>query len=115
MKVTRIYADELGKSHFDEVEIQSLGTLLGELRVSVSVSQLIFRETEGRHAQGWHCAPQRQFVVLLDGRAEVEVSSGEKRVFGAGDTILVEDTQGEGHKTTVLTKGRRRSLFIPLN
>ena len=64
----------------------------------------------------WHTAPQRQFIVLLDGEIEIEVSSGEprKRIFHGGDVLLMEDTAGRGHRTRNIQPRERRSVFIVL-
>jgi len=51
-----------------------------------------------------HVAPRRQWVIVLRGRAEVTVSTGERREFGPGDVLLFEDTEGEGHVSTPLTE-----------
>ena len=34
---------------------------------------------------------------------EVTVTNGERREFGPGDALLVEDTTGKGHLSTPLT------------
>ena len=47
-------------------------------------------------------------------RAEVTVSDGERREFGAGDVLLLEDTEGRGHRTRTTSEGVRRTPFIPL-
>lgn len=64
------------------------------------LSQLIggkgvqFRHTSGDYSYSWHTAPQRQFIVNLDGDVEIEVSSGEKKVIPRGEVFFVEDTTG---------------------
>jgi hypothetical protein len=45
----------------------------------------------------------------------VEVSDGEKRVFGPGSVLLVEDTTGKGHITRSLTAGPRSTLVAALS
>jgi len=55
---------------------------------------MIFRETPSDYDFKWHPAPQRQVIVLIKGRCESKVSSGETRQFGAGDVVLLEDTEG---------------------
>lgn len=44
-----------------------------------------------------HSAPAPQFIVVLEGVVEVEVSDGTKRRFGPSSIILMEDTGGKGH------------------
>jgi hypothetical protein len=115
MRITRIYADPEGESHFEEIEIklQDAGEI-GRLSAPHPVSSVIFRETTPDDDFDWHCAPQRQFIVLLDGAIEIDASDGEKRRFGGGDVLLVEDTTGRGHRTRTVDGRSRRSLFIPI-
>ena len=58
--------------------------------------------------------PVHRKAVGIDGEIEIETSLGEKRSFGAGKILLLEDTEGKGHKTRNLQDIRRRSIFIPL-
>jgi hypothetical protein len=55
---------------------------------------------------GWdsppHPAPQRQWVVMLQGTVEATASDGESRRFGPGIAVLVEDTRGLGHRTRIV-------------
>ena len=60
-------------------------------------------------------APQRQFIVLLDGAMEIEASDGERRTFRGGEVLLMEDTTGRGHRTRHLEAQERRSVFILLD
>ena len=57
-----------------------------------------------RMPAGWsdaaHPAPARQFMMMPAGSAEVS-AGGENRLLSTGDVILVEDTTGPGHGTTV--------------
>ncbi len=55
---------------------------------------------------GWdsdfHPAPARQFVVMLRGSVRSGTTDGDTRTFGPGDVVLLEDTSGRGHRTTIL-------------
>lgn len=114
--LTRISADASGVSRFDEIEIplRAAGEI-GRLSEAFDVRSVIFRETDPDYDYDWHRAPQRQLIVLLDGMIEIEVGSGETRRFSGGDTLLVEDTSGRGHRTRTLGGTKRRSLFILLD
>lgn len=59
-------------------------------------------------------APRRQFVIVLSGELEVEVSDGEKRRFGSGGICLVEDTAGRGHVSRLTSKMRCYAAVVPL-
>lgn len=113
--ITRIYTDENGDSRFEdrEVELKEEGEI-GFLSELVPTKGMIFREVEPSYDFDFHNAPQRQYIILLDGEIEIETSLGEKRKFGAGKILLMEDTEGKGHKTRNLQHIRRKSVFIPL-
>lgn len=113
--VSRIYSDANGDSHFEDVSIPlSDGGLPGYLSEAIAVRSLIFREVDPAYDWDFHVAPQRQYIVLLDGEIEIETSLHDKRTFVAGDILLVEDITGKGHRTKNLRPTRRRSLFITL-
>ena len=112
MKVTRIYSEADGESKFEEIEVQGELNDRGFFAAPIAVDKFMLRETPGPSTQDWHVAPKRVYVVLLTGEVEIEVSSGEARRFSAGDVLLAEDTFGKGHKTTTISEGMRKSLFI---
>ena len=116
MRVTRITTDANGESRFEdgEVSLRDSGEI-GRLSEPVAARSVIFRENAPDYDYDWHRAPERQFIVLLDGEIEIEVGSGETRRFSGGDILLVEDTTGRGHRTRTVDGSRRRSLFIPLD
>jgi quercetin dioxygenase-like cupin family protein len=113
--VVRIYSDTNGESHFEDIKVPlKEAGMVGTLSPEVPVKSLIFREVAPTYDWDFHCAPQRQYIVLLDGEIEIETSLGNKRTFRAGDILLVEDTAGKGHKTRNLERVLRKSLFITL-
>jgi hypothetical protein len=113
MRITRVYSTEDGESHFGEldVELKDSGEI-GRLSERISVSGLIFRENSPDYDYDWHNAPERQYIVLIDGNIEIEVSDGEIRRFRGGDILLVEDTTGRGHRTRTTDGKSRQSVFI---
>ena len=116
MQIYRIYATNDGESHFatTNIALEPQGAF-GALSADIPVSGLKFRENPSAYDHDWHTAPERLYVVMLDGKVEVEVSDGNKRIFKGGDVFLVEDTFGKGHKTRNLEPTKRRSLFISLD
>jgi len=115
MRITRIYSDANGESHFENVEIslKDAGEI-GRLSERFPASGIIFRENDADYDYDWHTAPARQYIIMLDGEIEIEVGSGEKRRFRGGDILLVEDVSGRGHKTRVTNHQPRRSIFVTL-
>ncbi|ATL42279.1 hypothetical protein OZ664_02730 [Elizabethkingia sp. HX WHF] len=116
MKITRIYNDSNGNSHFEDVAVAlSDYGAIGFLSQNIKVSQLQFRKVVPEYDYDFHCAPQKQYIVLLDGGVEIETSLGQKRVFQSGEVLWVEDTIGKGHKTKNLEHKERTSLFIHID
>lgn len=115
MKITRIYTDPNGDSRFEDIEIPLLDQgEIGYLSEKIGVTSLQLRKVSPDYDYDFHHAPQRQYIVLLDGGVEIETSLGEARQFQTGEILLVEDTTGKGHRTKNLEKRERTSLFIHL-
>jgi hypothetical protein len=114
-QITRVYSDSNGDSHFEDIEIplKEAGNV-GRLSDVLPATGIIFREVEPSYDWNFHTAPQKQYIILLDGKIEIETSLGEKRIFQAGEVLLVEDTTGKGHKTRNLQSEKRKSIFITL-
>jgi hypothetical protein len=115
MRITRLYTGSDNQSHFDELEIQleSRGPL-GFFNEPIGVKAFFFRKVPANYRYDWHNVVCREYVITLEGRAEIEVSSGEKRRFGKGDILLAEDISGQGHKTRVIGKKPWSQAFITL-
>ncbi len=114
-KITRVYADAKGESHFEDLNIplNDKGEI-GFLSEAQKTKSIIFRKVVSDYDFKFHNTPSRQYVVLLDGEIEIETSLGEKRKFQAGHILLLDDTMGKGHKTKNLKPQIRSSLFIEL-
>ena len=112
MIVTRIYSGADGQSHFDELDIPFAVSEAGAMSTKIPIESIFFRDTTDAGPAVWdyHVAPRRQFVVHLKGRTEIEVGSGEKRVFGPGDVLLADDLTGQGHISREI-EGPRFQVF----
>lgn len=115
MRIARIWADEAGASHYQdiEVEVKPSGPL-GKMSDPLPVTSMILRENEAGYDFDWHVAPRRQYIVMMEGLVEIQVSDGETRTFGPGEIVLVEDLTGTGHKSRSPDGKPRRSIFLPL-
>jgi hypothetical protein len=111
VKCTRIYTDDEGESHFDQVEIelelQDFAPPAAPMHASEfqTATRYGFLSSPTGWFGDWHPAPKRQVALCLAGAIEVQVSDGESRRFEMGDIILVEDTHGKGHTTRTLETG----------
>ncbi len=103
----RIYTDDDGDSHFEDVTVElaeahyappAPPAFTGGSQDALE-SHFLLAETGWDGI--WHPVPHRQFMAILSGLVEVQVSDGESRTLGAGDLGLFEDTTGKGHYSRV--------------
>ncbi len=114
-KVTRIFEDEHGESRFEDLEIPLYDNgQIGFLSEAQKTASITFRKVSPAYDYDFHNAPDKQYILLLDGAIEIETSAGEKRTFNTGDVLLVEDVSGKGHRTRNLKPEVRSSIFIKL-
>ena len=111
--VTRIYSDAAGETHFEDIDVPMKDAgKIGFLSEPLQAKSIIFREVIEEYEYDFHNAPQKQYILLMDGEIEIETSLGDKRVFVPGKVLLVEDITGKGHRSRNLTKARRKSVFV---
>ena len=112
-KITRIYADENGDTHFEDrvLPLTDSGPI-GWLSESMPVKDIIFRKVIPTYDYAFHTAPQRQFIILLDVGIEVETSLGDKRQLQPGEVLQVDDVTGKGHRSRNLEEKERSSIFV---
>jgi hypothetical protein len=120
MSYIRIYADQHGDSHFEDVEVAMSLTDFAPPAPKLSVSTMMpcTHVAFLGFPAGWdgplHPAPRRQFVFVLTGEAEVGVSDGEMRRMAPGSVVLLEDTWGKGHTTRVVGTGSALAAVVQL-
>jgi hypothetical protein len=109
MEYIRLFADEAGESHFDDVQIEfadseytSSAPPLG-LSSMLAATHLGFMNAPAGWESDWHSSSGRNFFVVIHGEWEVTASDGERRRFGSQSLLLVEDTTGKGHKSRVIS------------
>ena len=103
VKCVRLYADEAGESHFEDIEYSMASIQYAPPAPALEISE----PTEAtsffwfRFPKDWsdaaHPSPRRQLFVVLEGEVEGWTSTGDTRTFRAGDRLLMEDTSGKGH------------------
>jgi quercetin dioxygenase-like cupin family protein len=121
VKVTRIWADEDGVSHFEDVEVE-LGTTdyappappFGVSAPFPAERAMLFEFPAGWFGD-WHPSPRRQLYFNLGGQLEAEVADGETRRVGPGAIVLLEDLTGTGHVTRVVGDERSTGVFVQLS
>jgi hypothetical protein len=116
MKITRLYVDAQGETHFDESEVEWIESgPAGRMSARLPATCIIFRQVHADYAYDWHNAPRRQYIINLDAGVEITVSDGEKRVLGPGEVFLVEDTHGKGHISRAVNNQLRHCIFVTLD
>ena len=116
MKITRIYADEKGESHFQDVEVEfEAPTPSGRVSARQKATGIIFREVPPDYDLDWHPAPRRQYIINLDAGVQLTASDGESRRIKAGEVVLVEDTWGKGHLSKAVDGKLRHCIFVPID
>ncbi|MDQ3814058.1 MAG: hypothetical protein M3347_08910 [Armatimonadota bacterium] len=116
MKMTRLFTGTDGATHFEDVDIplEDKGDI-GRLSARIPATGIIFRETGADYDYDWHPAPQRQYIIMLEGEVEIEAGDGTIRRFVPGDILLVEDTTGRGHRSRAVNDQARKTVFVTLD
>lgn len=115
MKITRLYTGTDDRSHFEDIEVPfESREAFGFFTLPEPSKAVFFREVMPGYVYPWHNVVCREYVIIIDGEAEIEAGNGEKRVFGKGDVLLAEDLTGQGHRTRVLGKKVWRQVFVTL-
>ncbi len=110
-RYVRLYADESGESHFEDLEIALVPVDFAPPAAPLNIAQFL-PTAQSRWVGapvGWggekpHPSPHRQIFCLLQGECEVTASDSSVRRFAAGSVLLLEDTWGKGHSTRVISK-----------
>ena len=103
----RLYADDEGESHFEDVELAFEETDFVPPAPPVLISsfepasQYAFELVQPGWHGDWHPAPGRVLAIYLSGEGEIEASDGEIRAIRPGTILLAEDTTGKGHVSRV--------------
>jgi hypothetical protein len=120
MNYTRIYNDNKGETHFEDISIKlepfDFAPPAPPLNIAkpIETERTILCTIPAEWFGNWHPTPHRQFYIQLSGNLEVEVSDGEIRRFSAGSLVLLEDTTGKGHLTREMGSKGVNAVFVQL-
>ena len=110
-KYVRIFSDENGESHFEDLEVPLPPVDFAPPAAPLNIAQFLpATQTlwvglpEGWAGEAFHPSPRRQIFCLMQGEAEVTASDGTMRAFPVGSVLLLEDTTGKGHSTRVTSQ-----------
>ena len=111
--VTRMYTGPDGLTHASEVLVD-LATVPRlehyERSETAKVTGSVFQRWSPGYENDWHPASHRQYLIVLSGRGEIEISNGQKIPLEPGRILLAEDVTGKGHITR--TVGREDCITL---
>jgi quercetin dioxygenase-like cupin family protein len=121
MRYVRLKVDNAGESHFElaaldlnEADYRPPAPLLFVSHTYRADGLQFVRLPAGWTGESIH-PPKHQFLICLKGHLEVTASDGEKRTFGPGDSVLMEDVSGKGHRTLVKGANECLAAIIPVD
>ena len=121
MKYVRLHPDPNGQSHFaeatlklDEADYRPPAPMMYVSHAFMTDGLQFIRLPSGWVADSIH-PPRKQFLICLKGQIEVTADDGEKRKFGPGDSVLMEDVGGKGHRTQVTGDDEFLAAVIPID
>ena len=121
MKYVRLHADKNGNTHFedtalklDEADYRPPAPLMFVSHAYTTDGMQFIRLPSGWAAESVQ-VPKKQFLICLKGQLELTASDGKTRSFGPGDTVLMEDSDGKGHRTRVKGDGECLAAVIPVD
>lgn len=114
MQVVRLYTGADGEAHFEELDLPYEKIANAERTAMQSATGIQFRRAPVGDFQDFHVAPRTQYIITLEGQAEIGLGDGTKRIFNAGDVMLADDLTGRGHTTKAVGDRPRVSIAIPL-
>jgi quercetin dioxygenase-like cupin family protein len=118
VRIPRTYADAEGESHFDTAEDALSPTAFVPTNPPFALSAphpataAVFCRLAPGWDGSWHPTPRTQYAVTLAGELEITVTDGERRRFGPGDLVLLDDRTGRGHSTVVVGEGDVLVLLV---
>lgn len=119
-KYIRLYADESGESHFEDLEAE-LGPVDFappspplDLSVPIASTQFAFLGGSTGWESDWHVSSNRNMFVIVSGEWELESSDGEVRRLGPKTVLLVEDITGKGHRSRIVSDEGSLAIAVQL-
>ena len=120
MRYVQLKGDNAGESHFEqamldlnEADYRPPAPLLFVSHNYPADGLQFVRFPSGWTGESIH-PPKPQFLICLKGHLEVTASDGHKRTFGPGDSVLMEDVSGKGHRTHVKGAEECIAAVIPI-
>jgi uncharacterized cupin superfamily protein len=116
MRLTEIFADDEGETHFRVIEIHfeerafAPPSMPVHVSAAVATTTSLFMIAPPDWDKEFHATPRKQFCVMLKGKLRVLATDGETIEMGPGDVLLVNDAASKGHLSTI--QGSESAVFM---
>lgn len=104
IEISKLGTNSNGETFFSTENMKWMHWFNSGRRTSETmVKGLQFYHIKKSLSMGFHPAPRKQFLLIIQGTLQIEASNGEKRNFSPGAIVLVEDIAGtRGHISRVI-------------
>lgn len=114
VSVTRIFTGPDGFTHAEPVDVKfSPGTIPKTWQSSrEKMASAYFVNAQPGFVEDWHNASAHRYVFTLSGRAEIELTGGQKIPIDHDKVLLADDLTGKGHTTRVVGNEPWIAVFV---
>jgi hypothetical protein len=123
IKIERLYAGDDGRSHFEDLWLSleerldhPCPTIAGESIGFVGqlpATAVAWRVTPPGGDHDFHWSPGRALQFTLTGLLELEVGGGERRRFGPGSALMLDEQgKGQGHRSIELEPRTTLNVYV---
>jgi len=123
MSVVCITNDGDNPSYFDQRDIELKGDDQRVLSEQISALNFRLRNSGSDYESDWHVAGDPTLLIILSGCMEIELRSGKRKQFKAGEMFIAQDylqkgtefNQFLGHRARVLGDEKIHVLHLKLS
>jgi hypothetical protein len=112
--MTRLYTGADNRTHAEDIELPFAMQGTRDVSALMKISGAELHRIPAGNVNDFHPAPQRQYVITISGRGEIELADGRKIALEPGHIELAEDVTGQGHITRAVGPEDRITLWLPL-
>ena len=99
MVFVRLYTGHDGQTHFEDIDPKFAPDPINMPSKILPGAEVRIYSDKPNPQGDWHVSGRRQYLIILQGLADIGIGDGTHRVFVTGDVLLFEDTTGKGHTT----------------
>lgn len=103
-KISKLNSNEKGESYYEKevilfYDMDQFEKASCSIPAYVSNEYIVLGSCKQQWRSDWHNEPYPLIGIMLSGKMEIEVSSGNKKIFRKGDLFIGKDVNGTGHRT----------------